>query len=71
MKQIPARVQPWLIAAWFVALFTWNLSSAWPANFDPSDLSRILLNAISMFLSPWQILLSLAVVAAVLIKWRW
>jgi hypothetical protein len=73
MKQVPEKLQPWLIAGWFVAFYFWNLYFAWsaaPAPYTTDDYNRILLEAAGEFLTPDHIFLSAIVVAAVLIKWK-
>jgi hypothetical protein len=74
MKQVPEKLQPWLIVGWFVALFAWNLYFAWSPTPDPStadDYNRILLVTLSLFLTPAHIVLSVIVIGALFIKWKW
>jgi len=74
MKQVPEKIQPWVIVGWLVALFAWNLYFAWSAAIAPStadDYNRVLLEALSGFFTLNHIFLSAIVVTAVLIKWKW
>ena len=73
MKQVPEKLQPWLVAGWFVALYIWNLYFAWsaaPAPYTVGDYDRIMLEALSMLLTPAHITLSAIVVIAVFVKWK-
>jgi hypothetical protein len=74
MKQVPERLRPWLITAWFVAFLAWNLYWSWSAATDTytmDDYDRIFLVALSMLLTPAHIALSAIVIGALFIKWKW
>jgi hypothetical protein len=74
MKLVPEKLRPWLIAAWFLTLYAWNLYFAWSAAPAPStgdDYRRILLDALWQFTTPFHIFLTAIVIGAMFINWEW
>ena len=68
------KLRPWLIAAWFVALYARNVYSVWSAAAFPYptvDYGHIFLAALGLFTTPLELLLSALAILALSIKWKW
>jgi hypothetical protein len=61
------KLRPWLVIAWFLGLYLWNLRSAWYATApELRTVQYLSLDALGMLTSPVEILLSLFVAGGIL-----